>query len=481
MYSILPALVSILFLGYGAYVLYSRGATRIGLTFFLICAATFAWQSTWALLFQTRNEATALMLAKAGYLLILFLPTTLYHFITELTRRERERVLVYASYSMAAVLAVLLLVTDWLVAGVHHYFFGYYPKAGWLHPLHLLQTVAVVGRGLAMLFQRQRQAMSTERARLGYCLVSILIYFFAAVDYLCNYGVEFYPPGVLFIAVSLGLMAQAMVRHQLLADPLAAAATIAHEMRTPLATIRSQSRLLGRSLPELIAGYRSMAEQRDHEPTLRPEQLQYLGELAQHIEAEVTRSNFIVDMMLASARDGTLRRDDFAVYSAQACVDEALACYPFEHAMRDRVRLRVRQDFLFYGSDAMLVYVLYNLLKNALHALASAGRGAVEIELRVDGKDQLLVVTDTGLGIPPDVLPHVFDPYYTTRRAGGGTGMGLAFCERVIKAFGGSIACESELGRYSRFTLAFPTCRPSPAHAAEQHVAKHRPVAQKTE
>jgi hypothetical protein len=72
-----------------------------------------------------------------------------------------------------------------------------------LHPLHLL-TVLVVGRGLWLLYRRQRMAVSTERTRLRYCLVSLLIYFFASVDYLCNYGVQFYPPGVLFVATSLG-------------------------------------------------------------------------------------------------------------------------------------------------------------------------------------------------------------------------------------------------------------------------------------
>ncbi len=471
MYSILPGLVSLLFIGYGAYVLNSRGVSRISLTFFLVCATTFFWQAAWAVLFQVRDPDLALTIARLGYLPILFLPTTLYHFITELTGDKAEKPLVHGSYALAGVLMALIATTDLVIKGMHPYFFGYYPQAGWLHPVHLVQTGVVVTRGLYLLYRRQQVALSTEKARLRYCLVSILIYFAAAVDYLCNYGVALYPPGVIFIAASLGLIAQAMVRHNLLADPIATAASIAHEVRTPLATIRSQSRVLARSLPELIAGYK-----RSEAPGLNAEQLAYLGEIAKHIETEVSRSNFIVDMLLASARAGSLQRDGFAIHTIRHCIDEALACYPFTDRERDLVSVSIRDDFRFYGSDTLLVYVLYNLLKNALHALKVAGRGTVLIECHgsATANQNLMVVTDTGHGIAADVLPHVFDPFYTTRHSGGGTGMGLAFCHKVITAFGGTIGCESQQGAFTRFTVGFPVNLPN--LAASQAVADHYPV-----
>jgi two-component system CAI-1 autoinducer sensor kinase/phosphatase CqsS len=448
MHSLLPAVVSVLFLCYGAYVLRSRGVNRISLTFFLLCMTTFCWQFTWAILFQMHQPQVALSLARLGYLLILFLPTTLYHFITELAGQHGERRWVALSYVAASLLGVLLLTSDALVDGLYPYFFGFYPKAGPLHPLHLLQTALVVGRGLWLLYRRQRQAVSTDKARLRYCLVSLLIYFFASVDYLCNYGMEFYPPGVLFVAASLGLIAQAMVRHNLLADPLEVAATIAHEMRTPLATLRNQSRMLTRAMPELLAGYHSALAHGLIPAGLTAPQLHYLAGLGQHMEKETSRSNFIVDMRRASARAGALDRADFANYSAKKCVDEALASYPFESAMRDKVRVRGSNDFTFFGSDVLLVYVLYNLFKNALHAIKVAGRGEVEIRLA----DRKLMVMDTGAGIPEDILPHVFEPFYST----GGTGMGLAFCQKVITAFGGNIQCESKAGKYTCILISLP-------------------------
>lgn len=468
MHSLLPAVVSLLFLCYGAYVLHSRGLSRVSLTLFLLCATTFCWQFSWAILFQIHDPDEALATAKLGYLLILFLPTTVYHFIVELTAERGERRWVELSYLIASLLGVILLSSNWIVAGLYSYFYGFYPKAGPLHALHLLQTGIVGGRAIWLVYRRQRLAVSTERTRLRYCLVSLLIYFFASVDYLCNYGMQFYPPGTLFTAASLALIAQGMVRHNLLADPMEVAASIAHEMRTPLATIRSQSRVLAKSLPELLAGYHQAVEHKLIDPVLLPAQLQYLGKLTEHIDAEISRSNFVVDMMLASARAGVLSRSDFANHSIKKCVDEALACYPFESAMRDKVVVKGKQDFTFFGSDVLLVYVLYNLFKNSLHAIKSAGRGELEIAFFIDGGNKKLMITDTGSGIPADVLPHVFEPFYSTRHNGGGTGMGLAFCQQVISAFGGQIHCESKDGRYTRFSLLFPQKQFSPAWENER-------------
>jgi two-component system, CAI-1 autoinducer sensor kinase/phosphatase CqsS len=125
MYSILPALVSALFICYGIYVLSSRGPSRTALTFFLVCITTFSWQAAWALLFQTSDPGFALVVARLGYLFILFLPTTLYHFITELTGARRERPWVYASYLLACVLGILLPMTDWVLGGLYRFYFGF--------------------------------------------------------------------------------------------------------------------------------------------------------------------------------------------------------------------------------------------------------------------------------------------------------------------------------------------------------------------
>ena len=454
MYSILPAFVSLLFLGYGAYVLGSRRASRAALTFFLVCVTTFAWQFTWAILFQVRDVELALWLARGGYLMILVLPTTLYHFVVELTRKRSEMKLVQASYLLAAALGVALFTGQDVIHGVHPYFFGFYPEAGKLHPLHVVHTGVVIVRAAIVLYQQQRIALSTERLRLRYCLASLVIYAAAAIDYICNYGVEFYPPGVVFIAISLGIIAQAMARHDMLANPMMLAATVAHELRTPLATIRNQARVLSKHLPELIACYQKEMNE-GGTGSLRPAHLEYLRELGSHIETEVSRSNFIADMVLASANPDVLSTDGFTTHSAEKCVRDALASYPFDSTTRDKVVLRKQADFSFHGSDTLMIYVLYNLIKNALAAVEGVAHGRIEIALHAGDDGNRLTISDTGHGIPEHVLPHVFDPFYTTK-ATKGTGMGLAFCRRVITAFGGTIKCRSTEGAFTMMALEFP-------------------------
>src|SRR5688572_28160272 len=254
MYSVLPAAVAALFLGYGLYVVAEKGFNSVSTSFFVLCITTFFWQATWAVLFQVQDPDLARSLIKFGYLLILFLPTSLYQFLAEISQRHTERRWVLASYAVAAILGVFDIGTDLFVDGFYSYDFGYYPKAGLLHPLHVLQTVIVVNRGLYITLRQQKVVPDDQRIRLRLCVVSLLIYFFAAVDYLCNYGIEFYPPGVIFVAISLGLIVLAVTRYSLM-SPMAVIATAAHEMRTPLASIRMQADTLSELLPEILKGY----------------------------------------------------------------------------------------------------------------------------------------------------------------------------------------------------------------------------------
>ncbi|MCK0536905.1 ATP-binding protein [Alcanivorax quisquiliarum] len=220
MYSVFPATIAVLFLAYGGYVLSHARINRVTLSFFVLCSTTFAWQAAWALLFQIDDPQWAERLVRLGYLPILFLPTTLYHFLVEITGQRHELRRVYASYGLAALLAFTLL-GDLFVRGYYEMFFGFYPKAGVLHPIHVLQTCVVVLRGLYLTWRAQQTAAPRQRTRLRYCIASLFIYLFAAIDYLCNYGVEIYPPGVFFLALSLGLLAIATVRYQLMDISLA--------------------------------------------------------------------------------------------------------------------------------------------------------------------------------------------------------------------------------------------------------------------
>ncbi len=216
MYSLLPIIGALYFAMTGLFVLFRDKTTTANFIFFLLCLTTFFWQFTWAILFQTQNPDLALGLVKIGYLFILFLPTTLYHFLVKMAKRRNEEKFVYLSYGLCGLLAVTLLTSNLFVNGYYEYFWGYYPKAGTLHPIHVLQTMIVVTRGLYVAYSAINGSSELHKKQLQYCVASLFIYFMAAVDYLCNYGYEFYPPGIVFIIISLGIMAYSITRFQLL-------------------------------------------------------------------------------------------------------------------------------------------------------------------------------------------------------------------------------------------------------------------------
>lgn len=456
MYSLLPTIVAVLFLVCGLYVVHQKGLNRVSTSFLVLCITTFFWQFTWAVLYQVNDPFTADFLIKVGYLLILFLPTSLYHFLSEITERQRELPFVYVSYVFAAFLGLLLLFTDLFINGHYDYFWGYYPKAGLIHPLHVLQTVIVVNRGLFITYQKQKIAKSSDKIKLRYCIVSLLIYFFAAADYLCNYGYEFYPPGVIFIAVSLGVIAVAITKYHLMDTAMLLAASVAHEMRTPLATIRLQAQNMASFWPILLQGYQAAVDNKLIEPKIKPQAFAILNELTNAIEYEVTRSNQAIDMFLASTGEDFSLNHVYTHFMISECVREAINRYPFPGDTREKIDILIDEDFQVYGNDVLLIYVLFNLLKNALYAIECAGKGDITITTVCSPKSNQLIVEDNGIGIDKETLPHIFDKFFSTKQQAGSCGIGLSFCRQVMRSFDGDIHCRSVLGEYSLFTLNFP-------------------------
>jgi len=291
--------------------------------------------------------------------------------------------------------------------------------------------------------------------RLRLCLAGILIFAFAAIDYLCNYGFEFYPPGLTFIAIALGFLTIAIVKYDLL-DPMALAGTIAHEIRTPLAIIRMQAASITQYWPILFEGYQLAVNNGLMTPRINNRHLGILADMSEKITHEVDKSNAVIDMMLATTSMESPDSLSFERYFVGACVAEALGRYPFAAGEREKVSLAVTADFEFHGSDTLLIFVLFNLLKNAIYALKLSSKGDILISAKSANGRNILTVTDTGSGIPKNVLPHIFDSFYSTKRKGGGAGIGLAFCKKVMASFKGSIKCDSVEGEYTTFILEFP-------------------------
>lgn len=455
MYSVLPAVVAILFLLFGLYVAHSKGLNRVTTAFLVLCVTTFFWQFVWAILFQIEDEKMAQMLIKLGWLLILFLPTSLFHFLAEITGRLDVKKKVYMSYIFSIFLAAIHVTTNLVIDGNYHYSWGYYPKAGPVHIFHVMQTSAVVIYGLYISYQKQKIVQAGEKTKLQYCNFALLLFSLSAVDYLCNYGFDFYPPGVVFIAVALGLIALATVKYHAMDDSRMMAASLAHEMRTPLATLKIQAKILGESLPELIAVYRRAITSGLVVSQIDDYVLDHLGESAKILEKEVLSANQAIDMLMALATSDYINEKDFQQFSMKECVELAVSRVPYKNDLKKTIYVDVRSDFIVLASREFLIFVLINLINNSLDALQKVDAGLIRITILSDGAGNRIEFLDDGEGIDSDVLPHIFDRFFTTKNRGGNAGVGLAFCKNVMESFGGSISCESQQGKYTLFTLRF--------------------------
>jgi len=214
------------------------------------------------------------------------------------------------------------------------------------------------------------------------------------------------------------------------------AAHFAHEVGTPLNLISGHVQLLKSDLDR---------DPRDAESRIRT------------ISAQIERIERIVRRMLDKTRfEAELSPIDLNVVLRKLC-DAMSPAF-------DKRSIRLVETFanklpLMAGSSDRLQQLFLNLINNSLDAMSDGGE--IQIRTSVEGKPgkaQRIFVdfTDTGSGMTPEVMSHIFDPLYTTKDRGHGTGLGLVIVKQVVSELGGTVEVESELGKGTRFRLTFP-------------------------
>lgn len=223
----------------------------------------------------------------------------------------------------------------------------------------------------------------------------------------------------------------------------ALAGSIAHEVRNPLARIQHALEKMHEALPLPTTFGTAQA--------LDPARTESLYRQVADGDMAVKRGLQVITMTLNQVGDKPINTEEFGLLSAADATAKALQEYAFQNeAEAARVHLEIRQDFVFRGDETAYLFVIFNLLKNALYYLPAYPRSQVDI---VIGERQV-IVRDNGPGIAPDVMRRLFQPFASEGKRGG-TGLGLAYCRRVMRAFGGEIECSSVPGEYTRFTLRF--------------------------
>jgi two-component system phosphate regulon sensor histidine kinase PhoR len=215
-----------------------------------------------------------------------------------------------------------------------------------------------------------------------------------------------------------------------------------HELRTPLSSIRAYVEML-------VDG-----EANDEKARI---------EFYRIIQNETDRLGRLIDNMLNISRiEAGIVQIDRERVDVRGLVDRAL------HTLEPQAREKnislgsrlVTMDLSVEGDADMLYQVVLNLVSNAVKYTPEGGRVTVAADSDNLTRSVVVTVTDTGLGIPPDALPKLFDKFFRVenyKRVAKGTGLGLSLCKHIVETVHrGQIGVESKLGMGSRFWFAIP-------------------------
>lgn len=226
-------------------------------------------------------------------------------------------------------------------------------------------------------------------------------------------------------------------------------ATVAHELNNPLSGILTFARLVERQLERL-------SQREPIAPELRKELVGHLRLMQQ----ECARCGNIVRNLLLFAKPnhGSVR----GPVNVADLVERAVAV-THHHLEMSRIELvwqRPHEEVWLAVDGEQLVQALVALIVNAVEAITTAGGGAGdgEISLAVTSStsEVRLAISDSGPGIPPEVLPHIFEPFFSTKDRESGVGLGLTVVYGIVTSHGGTIEPTSTPGQGSTFTLRFP-------------------------
>lgn len=223
------------------------------------------------------------------------------------------------------------------------------------------------------------------------------------------------------------------------------ASGIAHEVNNPLAVIGRETEWIQEIL-------------KDHPPA-DPEALQEMQESLQVIATQVARCAEITHRLLNFARKS---EPVWQWVDINALIDEMVRLVERVTKGKSITFQRSYQDSMapLWTDPPLLRQVVLNLLNNAIQAIESQGTVTVSTQEHPTGWVDISIA-DTGCGIASSHLPHLFDPFFSTKDPTRGTGLGLAICQKIVTALGGLILVESTKGCGSRFTVRLPR-RPEP-------------------
>lgn len=253
-----------------------------------------------------------------------------------------------------------------------------------------------------------------------------------------------------------------LIHHEKMASLGQLVAGVAHELNNPIGFIYANYP----HLEEYVSTLFNLLDALRHLP-LPADSQQQMEAMYAKADIEFLREDLL--SIIRGGKSGTARireiisslrsfshlgEAEVKMASLEDGINETLALLQYQLKTRIEVVRNYHLNAPVLCRPGQLNQVFMNILSNAIQAID--GKGTITINTRREDNWAIVEFSDTGCGIPPDVMNHIFDPFFTTKQVGEGTGLGLSISHSIIEDHGGRIEVKSEVGRGTTLTLYIP-------------------------
>jgi len=428
--SLLAVLINFVF----AILLIARTSrTIVYITFFFICISVMIWNLGDFMVYLTGNRVWFyISLIGSG-----MIPAFAFHFICTLVRPEQKSTLwIVPPYFFSSLLALSALLA------IFHSGIQWFVDSIYWNICYYVLLVPFLLSCIIMLFNAMKKAKyEDEKSRLRYIFAATLIGIFAGLTDLVQVLKVLVPPfGHLGSVFYSSILAIGVFKHRTTYDILAQmrtklevlsemAASIAHEIRNPLSSIKGAANLLSNELKNLN----------------NPKSQEY----AHLITEEIDRLNNILVNFQYFTKPLKIEKE---LISINEVIQKTVRLAESD-TLNINIRLELSRDLPKIQADALpMKQVFLNLIKNAEEACGSEGELVIKTEYSAPRVK--IIFADNGQGIPQELLPHIFEPFFTTKITG--IGVGLAISQKIIQAHTGQIEVNNRVPTGTQFTIFLP-------------------------
>jgi len=245
-------------------------------------------------------------------------------------------------------------------------------------------------------------------------------------------------------------MESKLIQAERLASMGTLAAGVAHEINNPLTYVMANIGFVSERLPKLVTG--------DSAPEIAAQLEELTTALAEAQEGAIRVRQIVRDLKILARGD----EERFGPVDVRGVLESSISMVANQIRMKATLVRELGEVPMVEASESRLGQVFLNLLVNAAQAIpeGDVAKNEIRVRTRTDDNGRAVVtVSDTGAGIPAEVMNRIFDPFFTTKAVGVGTGLGLFICHGIVKALGGEIAVDSVPGQGTAFRVILPAAR----------------------